>query len=228
MSFLQKEKEYSPPPKDSFVLFVEFKEVFDALSDEQAGILIKAIFEYEATGTFPEIEKMLGVVAIPIKNSLKRNRQKWVETCRKRSEAGKMGGRPKKANGFSENQTDANKADSDSGHDYELDINTHTHDLELSEYKFFGDFQQVRLSEQDYQSFIGRCLSKKLADELIQEFDNKLESGLESIKIGGHLARLCTYLNRNYKKPAGKGNSARKNPIEQNDYNIDIDKLAKN
>jgi len=228
MSFPQKNNKYSPPQKDSFVLFVEFKEVFDALSDEQAGILIKAIFEYEKTGIFPEIEKMLAVVAIPIKNSLNRNRQKWLETCQKRSEAGKMGGRPKKAIGFPENQTNAKKADSDSGHDHELDINTPSHEPELPEYKFFGEFQQVRLSEQEYQDFIGRCLSKKLAGELIQQLDNNLKSGTDVSKIDGHFARLCSYLNQQCKKPAGKSNAAKKNPTEQNDYNIDIDKLAKN
>ena len=36
--------------KNSFVLYHDNKEIFDALKDESAGKLIKAIFEYEVTG----------------------------------------------------------------------------------------------------------------------------------------------------------------------------------
>lgn len=106
--------------------------------------------------------------------------------------------------------------------------NTLSHETELLEYKFFGEFQQVRLTEQEYQDFTGRCLSEKLADELIQQLDNNLKSGKDEVKIGGHFARLCTYLNQHYKKPYSKVNYGRKNPEDKENYNIDLDKLAKN
>ena len=35
--------------KDSFILYLEQKQIFEMLTDEEAGQLIKAIFEYEDT-----------------------------------------------------------------------------------------------------------------------------------------------------------------------------------
>ena len=111
--------------KNSFVLFLDNKEIFDALSEEQAGVLIKAIFEYETTGILVELDPVLKIAFIPIKQSLDRNRNKWEDRCEKNRENGKLGGRPpktepekeepKKANGFPINPTKAKKADSDNG-----------------------------------------------------------------------------------------------------------------
>ena len=63
--------------KDSFILYQEQKEIFDTLSDSEAGKLIKAIFEYESTGQSPKLSKTLNLVFIPIKNSLDRNKEKY-------------------------------------------------------------------------------------------------------------------------------------------------------
>ena len=44
--------------KDSFILYTEQIELFQELSDEQAGELIKGIFEYVKTGKAPEYTGM--------------------------------------------------------------------------------------------------------------------------------------------------------------------------
>lgn len=112
--------------KDSFILYQEQKEIFDTLTDNEAGKLIKAIFEYEA-GQSPKLNKTLSLVFIPIKNALDRNRQKYEAQVEKNRENGKKGGRPKKVNkteekqnnpnGFLENPTKAKKADNDNEYD---------------------------------------------------------------------------------------------------------------
>ena len=63
--------------KSSFILYHENKEIFDSLSDEHAGKLIKCIFEYDMTGEIPELEPLLKVVFIQIRQSLDRNRKKY-------------------------------------------------------------------------------------------------------------------------------------------------------
>ena len=63
--------------KDSFILYLEQKEIFETLSDNEAGKLIKAIFEYESTGQSPKLSKTLNLVFIPIKNALDRNKEKY-------------------------------------------------------------------------------------------------------------------------------------------------------
>lgn len=77
--------------KDSFILFTNQIEVMKRLTDEEAGKLIKAIYTYESTGTFPELEGILGAVAIQFKQTLDISDTKWEETKQKRSDAGKKG-----------------------------------------------------------------------------------------------------------------------------------------
>lgn len=82
--------------KESFILYTEQKAVLDKLSDEQAGKLIKAIYEYEETGVMPQLDNILDLVITPFKLALDKNDDKWQETKQKRREAGKIGAEIKK------------------------------------------------------------------------------------------------------------------------------------
>ena len=63
--------------KESFILYYEQKEIINNLSDNEAGKLIKAIYEYETTLQVPKLSKTLSLVFIPFKNALDRNREKY-------------------------------------------------------------------------------------------------------------------------------------------------------
>lgn len=76
--------------KNSFILYNEQKEIFDSLDNENAGKLIKAIFEYEINQKLPE-DPLIKVVFISIRQVLDKNKEKWEEAKRKKSEAGKKG-----------------------------------------------------------------------------------------------------------------------------------------
>ena len=84
--------------KESFILYLEHKEIFEELDNEEAGELIKAIFEYQTTGETPNLSKSLKLAFIPIKNSLDKNEIKWEQEKQKRREAGKLGGLAKASN----------------------------------------------------------------------------------------------------------------------------------
>ena len=84
--------------KDSFILYLEQKAIFDELDNEEAGALIKAIFEYQSTGETPNLDKSLKLAFIPIKGTLDRNEAKWENEIQKRREAGKLGGLAKASN----------------------------------------------------------------------------------------------------------------------------------
>ena len=84
--------------KESFILYLEHKEIFEELDNEEAGELIKAIFEYQTTGETPNLSKSLKLAFIPIKNSLDKNEVKWEQEKQKRREAGKLGGLAKASN----------------------------------------------------------------------------------------------------------------------------------
>ena len=84
--------------KKSFVLYTDQREVFDELSDAEAGKLIKHIFSY-VNDENPITEDILIKVAfLPIKTQLKRDLKIWDERKQLRSEAGKKGGLAKASN----------------------------------------------------------------------------------------------------------------------------------
>lgn len=118
--------------KESFVLYVKYLDNIEMLSMEQRGILITALMSYVAGKDIPDMDGMTAMAYSFIKSQIDRDFEKYEETCRKRSESGKLGGRPKakdikhinakakKANGFSEKQNNPdndNEYDSDNEND---------------------------------------------------------------------------------------------------------------
>lgn len=114
--------------KDSFILYTEQKAVIDKLTDEQAGKLIKAIYEYVATDKTPQLDMTMDLVITPFITALDRNKEKYEETCKKRALAGSKGGKQKVANASKCKQNIANVADndSDSENDNEYDNDSDT------------------------------------------------------------------------------------------------------
>lgn len=74
----------------AILIHLDYDETFHLLSDEDAGILIKAIFDYEARKTEPEFDNLvLTVVFKQIKSFLDSNRARYKDVCKKRSENAK-------------------------------------------------------------------------------------------------------------------------------------------
>lgn len=120
--------------KESFVLYTSYKKQIDLLNNEQKGLLLSAIFNYQLNEDLPEMDGMTSILFSVIKDQLDRDNDKYKKVCEKRKQSGKMGGRPKKqeepnaiqekakkANGFCENQPKAKKADNDYDYDYVYD-----------------------------------------------------------------------------------------------------------
>lgn len=118
--------------KKSFLIRHENSEQFDMLTDEQLGKLFRAMYRFSDSRVEPSFEDpMLKMLFSIVRGQIERDAAKYEETCRNRAESGKKGGRPKKANGFtekakkangfSENQKKAKKADSECECDPECD-----------------------------------------------------------------------------------------------------------
>lgn len=71
--------------KDNFLLKKSQQEVFDTLSDEQAGQLIKGIFKYMRIGD-SELTGMMKAIFIPIKNDIDKNEETYQKRCEKNRE----------------------------------------------------------------------------------------------------------------------------------------------
>jgi hypothetical protein len=78
--------------KKSFVLYADQREIFEELSNEDAGKLIKHIFAYISDENPESDDKILRLAFLPIKTQLKRDLKLWDEKKQLRSEAGKKGG----------------------------------------------------------------------------------------------------------------------------------------
>jgi len=113
------------PGKNSFLLYHDQIDMIDAMSDEQAGILIKAVFRYSTSGITSELnDPFVKMAFIAFKAAIDRSCKKYQETVVKRNQKnGKLGGRPRKPSGLKKTQwvkknpknpKEPKKADSDS------------------------------------------------------------------------------------------------------------------
>ena len=106
--------------KSSFLIYLDYEEQFNLLTDEQICQLMRAIIKYEKTREIPQLNGIVKMAFSFIKTQLDRDREKYEARCEKNRENAKKGGRPRKnqkdnlkANGFYENQMDAKKPDDD-------------------------------------------------------------------------------------------------------------------
>ena len=91
--------------KDSFILYTQFSEVIGELSDEQAGKMFKALFDYTTTGNEPEFSGILKMAWILIRQQIDRAAEKYEKKAGSNRSNGQLGGRPKKNEEPKENPT---------------------------------------------------------------------------------------------------------------------------
>lgn len=109
--------------KDSFILYTEQKAVIDKLTDEQAGKIIKAIYEYVETEKMPKLDSMLDIIIIPFKQNLDRNREKYNKISEIRAKAGAKGGKQKK-----QMQTKESKCNDNDNDNVNVNVNVNVND----------------------------------------------------------------------------------------------------
>ena len=80
--------------KKSLKLFIDSLDVLDELSDEQAGVLFKAIRDYEINGT-ENLSGLMKAIFTPFKNNIDRAKVAYSEACERNKANGLKGGRPK-------------------------------------------------------------------------------------------------------------------------------------
>jgi hypothetical protein len=97
--------------KKSFVLHVDSLDVLDELTNEQAGMLLKAMRDYHNEDETP-LDALTKIVFCPFKNQFHRDSLKYQTTCERRANAGSMGGKQKVANASKPKQKAANVAES--------------------------------------------------------------------------------------------------------------------
>ena len=75
--------------KKGIIVYADWMDKFESLSDKEAGVLIKHFFRY-VNDLNPKVpDRITELSFIDIKNSLKRDLEKWEKTIEGRSKAGK-------------------------------------------------------------------------------------------------------------------------------------------
>lgn len=81
--------------KTSFLMYIEYQELLEDLTDEELGKLLRAIFEYETTKKEPNFTGLLKMAFNFIKANLNRDRKKYDKRCETSAINGSKGGRPR-------------------------------------------------------------------------------------------------------------------------------------
>lgn len=84
--------------KKSFVLYVDAKETWEELTDEEAGKLIKHVFRYVNDENPTSDNPIVKIAFLPIKQALKRDLKKWEEKQEQRRQAGLKSAEARKRN----------------------------------------------------------------------------------------------------------------------------------
>lgn len=166
--------------KNSFLIYYEYEEQLSTLSDEQLGVLLRAIFKYEKYNEVPKLDGVLQLAFMFIKGNLDRDREKYDKRCETSANNGKLGGRPpsKKPNlKPNENLKKPKKADNDNVND---NVNVNVNDNEIvndtdikkenkKEKIHFADL--VTMTNDEYEKLIA-TYGKSFADQCIYVLDN--------------------------------------------------------
>lgn len=114
--------------KNSFILQTKLEAIVAKLSDKQAGVLFKGILNYAKTGAIANFEdSSVDIVFEMVRQDIDYTTQKYAETCAKRAESGRLGGRPKKANEskkskcFFEKANESKRKHNDNDNEYDND-----------------------------------------------------------------------------------------------------------
>lgn len=154
--------------KNSFVIYHNYRETLEDLTDEQVGILMRAIFDYEIDGIEPTFDGELKIAFKFIKKDLDFNSSKYESICERNRTNGAKGGRPKNPknpNGFSKTQDNPEKpkkADNDNDNEYD------------NEYEYDNDnilvSKKERKEENNNISDIINARTRETYDEIFESF----------------------------------------------------------
>ena len=103
--------------KETLMIHRDHEEIIEELSDQQAGMLLKAIVRYAFEDEIPETDdQSVGIAFIMLRKFIDKMNDKYEKKCSVNRENGSKGGRPKKTeenptkpNGYFENPNEANK-----------------------------------------------------------------------------------------------------------------------
>ena len=170
--------------KNSFLIYYEYREILEDLSNEEIGILLRAILDYEINSIEPNFTGLLKMAFKVIKGNLDRDREKYDKRCETSAQNGRLGGRPRKLEKPNSKPNSKPKKPKKADNDNETDADDETdNDDETDaddEFRKSADLSDSEESEinADLFTFIQKAFGRTLNDieyELINSWeDNEL------------------------------------------------------
>lgn len=102
---------YKKKEKVSLLLYYDYIEQFECLTDEQLRKLIYAMIEFDKNEKEIELDKVTKMAFIPIRKRLKLDKENWIHTCKTNSENAKKRWNNENATVCDRMPKDANYAD---------------------------------------------------------------------------------------------------------------------
>ena len=187
--------------KESFVLYTEQKAVINKLSDEQAGKLIKAIYEYVETGEMPELDNVLDLVITPFKTILDKDKAKYEEVSKARAEAGSKGGKQKKETKAKSSKSKQKKQLQTKDSNCDDNDNEYDNDIKKENIKKkYGENGNVKFTDEEYEkvkAYFPNDYAKR-----IQALDDYIQS--KGTKYKDFVATLKSWARKEGYKPPDK------------------------
>lgn len=175
--------------RESFILYKSFYDPISQLTDEQLGRLFRSIYLWQINGEAdpePDIKVAFGFFI----NQFRIDNEKYSAKCEQYRENGRMGGRPKKTNRLSENQSvskKAKKADNDNENENVNDNEKSSLTLPFSDPEFIKTWNELR-KQPKWRKKTVTALQKSL--DKLSRYDVRFAIELMNTAIEGGYQRV--------------------------------------
>jgi len=183
--------------KKSFILYLDQLNILDDLEDDEAGKLFKTIAHFIHTGEDLPMDKIIKIAYLPIRQSLKRDLEKWRNQLQANRENGKLGGRPKKPKGKKKNPINPSGCLDNPINPVNVNVNVNDNVIVnvKKQYKEFvaDELKFIKITEEEYKKLSSKYSISDITNYLKQI---SLYVGTSGKKYKSHYMACLSWFNR--------------------------------
>lgn len=156
--------------KKSVLMYADWRDTFNSLSDANAGKLAKLIWDYINDENPKPQNQVVEVAFVQIKNTLKRDLKKWEEIKEKRKEIGKRGGEASAAKRTKSNQDEPIGSFGQPNQPVSVNVSVNVSDSVFHKEALDLKFENLKSDKYVKSAYDKYCYSSDKYDKLITDF----------------------------------------------------------